>query len=237
MADGKPTEAIDQALLLLASVPPERPPQGTAAAAAGSGTPAGADAGAALPCGTGGATVGPGVVAANEVAEQASASLEAAAAAGPLSVGEPAMERGAKAEAAGGGKGPQGADCDPAGQESGSGAEKGLGGSSGSGSGHGGGRVEEEEEEEAAANYDQGMLDELGDALATPAAVSAGQAGAAKSQAAGPLPEQQGQLVAVVQEDVVGAAAPAPAAGPETRKRGKSGGELIPKPPAKQRKT
>jgi len=47
IADGKPTEAIDQALLLLASVPPERPPQGTAAAAAGSGTPAGADAGGA----------------------------------------------------------------------------------------------------------------------------------------------------------------------------------------------
>jgi len=57
----------------------------------------------------------------------------------------------------------------------------------------------EDEEEDAAAKYNQGILDELGDALAAPAAVSGGLAGAAKSQAAGPLPEQQGQLVAVVQ--------------------------------------
>jgi len=235
LADGKPVEAIDQALHLLAIALPESVPAG-AGAAAGSGsqpergrrapTGAAAGAGAAFPCK---AAAEPGVAAVDRVAElQESANEGVAATAARARL--PA-EGGPRAKAAGeAGRSPQGDGGDTSREQSGSGAEKGSAGSHSAGFGHRGGRLGEKV---GAPTHDMDMLNALDEALTADAPPSPETAGPSKGPAAAPMPEQPEQYAAVSPEEATLSAALAPAAMPQAKKQGRSGGKVAPKAGAK----
>ena len=223
LADGKPVEAIDQALQLLASAPPARLPAGAGAAAGGNGS---------LPVGV---QLTPAGAAAGAGAASLSGAGVAAAEHGSASAAQPALESGATV-AGEGGRSPQGAD------DSASGAEGGCPekepGSAASGSGHGGGhlipkRVANPDTADADADdLDDGLIDALGVALETDEPASEETVGSSEGQAAAPPPGQQLQLVGVLAGEAAAEAkkaAPAPAIVIEPKKRGRSGGEAAPK--------
>lgn len=245
LADGKPVEAIDQALYLLANALPESVPAGAGAAAGSTLQPergrqaptgAAAGAGAAFPRNAREPAAKPGVAAVDRVAElqeSADEGVAATAARARLSAAE-ALEGRARAKAAGqGGGSPQGYGGNTSRKQSGSGTEKGSAGSRSAGPGHRGGRLGEKA---GAPEYDMGMLNALDEALAADAPPSAETAGASKGPAAAPLPEQPGQHVAVSPAEATLSAALAPAAMPEAKKRGRSDSQAAPKAGAKAKK-
>ena len=235
LADGKPLEAIDQALQLLASAPTGKLPAGAGARAGGSGslpelgprTPVGAAAGAGagflLPAGE--AAAEHGAAARDKVAEQ-SASPGAA---------ELALESGARA-ADEGGRSPQGSGNGASGEERGC-AEK-EAGSAASGSGRGGGRAGETgvadlgEADAEPEGFEDGLMEALAEGLNDDEHSSGEAAGGSKGQAGALPPAQQLQLVPVSAGEAAEEgqkAGPAPPAAIEPKKRGRSGGEVAPK--------